>query len=152
MPDAQAAVYRRGAADTFDRKAFTCALTKVCDEKEKIVAWPGFDHAKGDPVDDEHIFIRGRHKVAIVEGLYVLCWPESKARFDVAIYLDASIDVCMNALKTRNLVIPGYSPEEIQERVDKVDKRNAEAVASAPRDGAHIIKGWSLYKKTNDNK
>ena len=50
---------------------------------ESIIRIPGFDHEKGDPEPDQHEFNRDKHKVVIVEGLYLLhdgdAWKEPGA-------------------------------------------------------------------------
>ena len=55
-------------------------------------------------------------------------WENIKSYFDYIIYIDADIDTCIDRLKIRNKVIPGYSPEEIEKRCDEVDRVNAHTV------------------------
>ena len=45
--------------------------------------------------------------------------------FDLTIFMNSNIDVCVERVKIRNQVIPGYSPEEISLRAEKVDRVNA---------------------------
>jgi pantothenate kinase len=126
------AVYRRGAPDTFDAQRLAETLREIRFGTAPTLRIPGFDHARGDPEDDAHAFDRQQHKIVIVEGLYLLHdqdgWQDIKQYFDVSIYVDANIDVCMDRLKARNKCIPGYTPEEIEVRVDAVDRVNAMTV------------------------
>jgi len=100
---------------------------------EMNIRIPGFDHAKGDPEPDIHNFDRNHHKVVICEGLYLMHdadgWEELDGMFDLKIFIDETdVDVVMERLKLRNQCIPGYTPEEISVRVDKVDRINADIV------------------------
>lgn len=130
--DPQDAIYRRGAPDTFDSKALQRDLDRIRNGKEDVVKVPGWDHAKGDPEEDAHVFDRSLHSVVICEGLYLLHdqdgWEDIKSAFDRSIFVNANVDVCVDRLKVRNKAIPGYSPEEIDIRCEVVDKANAMTV------------------------
>lgn len=145
MPDPADMIYRRGAPDTFDPQALLRDLwrlrgdaTGANHEQEEIIKIPAFDHAKGDPEPDQHVFDRSRHRVVVCEGLYVLHdkdgWEEIPGIFDLKIFMDTDIDECMERVKIRNLCIPGYTPNEIRERVERVDRVNGlTVVQSKPR-------------------
>ena len=130
--DPDDAIYRRGAPDTFDVKALKNDLKSMRFGDRKVVKVPGFDHAAGDPEPDAHTFDRDEHHVIITEGLYLLHdedgWEEVKDYFDMTIFVNADVDVCVDRLKERNRCIPGYTPEEIDLRCDVVDRVNAETV------------------------
>jgi pantothenate kinase len=130
--DPEDAIYRRGAPDTFDVKKLTNDLETIRFSDRNVVKVPGFDHAAGDPEPDAHTFDRGEHRVIITEGLYLLHdedgWEEVKDYFDMTIFVNADVDVCVDRLKERNLCIPDYTPEEIDVRCDVVDRVNAEIV------------------------
>jgi pantothenate kinase len=129
------AVYRRGAPDTFDAAKLAATLHEIRYGTLPSLSIPGFDHARGDPEEGAHRFERDRHRIVIVEGLYLLHdrdgWESIRSYFDFTVYVDANIDVCMDRLKARNRCIPGYSPEEIDIRVDAVDRANALIVESS---------------------
>ena len=150
FPDSADAVYRRGAPDTFDADALRRDLQRIRHGDEPTVSLPGFDHAKGDPERDAHTFCRAQHDVVICEGLYLL-HPEwglqgetIKAKeglekeegndndndgfFDYSIFIESDLEACVERLKIRNRVIPGYTPKEIDVRVEKVDRVNAMTV------------------------
>lgn len=126
-------IWRRGAPDTFDATAMIRDLKSIRQgHDEECILIPGFDHAVGDPTPNAHCFNRMEHKVVICEGLYLLHdaddFEEVRDLFDMTIFVDASIDICMDRLKIRNQCIPGYTREEISYRVDVVDRINAQTV------------------------
>ena len=69
FPDADDLIYRRGAPDTFDAQALLRNLRRVKEGEEEVIKLPAFDHFKGDPVPDMHVFDRTQHRVVICEGL-----------------------------------------------------------------------------------
>ena len=125
-------VYRRGAPDTFDAAALQRDLQSIREGSSSSVLLPGFDHAVGDPRPDAHTFVRGTHKVVVMEGLYLLHeqsgWAGISALFDLKVFLDSDVDAAVERLKIRNKCIPGYTLEEIDIRCDAVDRVNAELV------------------------
>ena len=132
LPNAADALYRRGAPDTFNPVALQSDLHDILHSTAPTVSFPGFDHAKGDPEENKHTFRRDRHKIVICEGIYLTHdndgWENIRSYFDYIIYINADIDTCIDRLKVRNKVIPGYSPEEIEKRCDEVDRVNAHTV------------------------
>ncbi|CAJ1361496.1 unnamed protein product [Effrenium voratum] len=143
-PDAEAAVYRRGAVDTFDPKALEAKLLEVREGNPEVLL-PQFDHAHGDPVPDALRFRADRHRIVLVEGLYLLHdkdgWEDIADVFDFRIFLDANLEECIARVKERNKVIPGYTVEEIEQRCEVVDRANAQVVqASARRADLQVAK------------
>mmetsp|Transcript_4885 Transcript_4885/g.13791 ORF Transcript_4885/g.13791 Transcript_4885/m.13791 type:complete len:428 (+) Transcript_4885:84-1367(+) len=136
-------IYRRGAPDTFDPTALFEKLNEIAYGDAETVTLPGFDHAQGDPVPNQHTFARSENKVVIVEGIYLLHdsdgWEVMKRLFDWTIYIDADVDTCIERLKIRNKCIPGYTPEEIATRCDVVDRKNAELSRDSARKYASQI-------------
>eukprot|EP00980_Cylindrotheca_fusiformis_P003361 scaffold747_cov120-Cylindrotheca_fusiformis.AAC.17 len=135
LPNATDAIYRRGAPDTFDPKRLEKDLQRIIHGNEPEVSIPGFDHAKGDPVPDQHRFVRDEHSIVICEGIYILHqgdgWENIKNYFDYVIYITIDVDTCIARLKARNKCIPGYTAEEIEIRCEVVDRANAEIVAKS---------------------
>lgn len=129
FPNADDAIYRRGACDTFDSATLAQDLERIAHGREPLVSIPGFDHAKGDPTPNQHLFDRNKHDIVICEGLYLLHdqqgWEHIQKFLDWTIYIEADIDVCIERLKERNKCIPGYTAEEIEIRCDAVDRVNA---------------------------
>ena len=127
--NAEDAIYRRGAPDTFDPMSLARDLERIAHGDEDTVSIPGFDHAKGDPEEDQHKFERGKHNIVICEGLYLLHdengWEKIQKFLDWSIFIQADVDVCIERLKKRNQCIPGYTPEQINLRCEIVDRANA---------------------------
>lgn len=141
--DAGPAIYRRGSLDTFDTHRLRNAMWEMKDGHHlPAVRLPGFDHAAGEPVQGALRFIRKLHRVVIVKGLYLLHdnqgWEGIPGLFDYRVYLDADIDACIARVKSRNTVIPGYTPEEMDRRTDEVDRANAR-VAQRSSFRAHAV-------------
>ncbi|CAK9066341.1 unnamed protein product [Durusdinium trenchii] len=101
--DADDAIYRRGAADTFDPKALKEKLLEIRSGPDQVLL-PDFDHAHGDPTFDTICFERSRHQIVLVEGLYLLHQRDG---------------------------LPGYTAEEIDRRCEEVDRANAEVGVNA---------------------
>lgn len=120
---------RRGAPDTFDSAALAQAVARLKRGGSGEVRLPGFDHAKGDP-EPNAIVIQDLSDVEVIiwEGLYLFFFDSVCAQLDLGIYIRSDLERCMDALKIRNLVLPGYTKEEILKRVDAVDRANALAV------------------------
>ena len=142
FPDAEEVIYRRGAPDTFDPHALMRDLERIKHGDEDFITLPGFDHAVGDPEPNKHAFDRNRHKVVIVEGLYLLHdqdgWEGVASCFDLTIFLNTDVDNCIERVKIRNQCIPGYTPEEINVRCELVDRVNAMTVMKT-KDRADMI-------------
>lgn len=146
--NADDAVYRRGAPDTFDTKALLRDLHRIREGSEEAIQLPGFEHAIGDPIADAHEFRRNEHNIVICEGLYLLHdedgWEDIANFFDYTVFVDADVDKCMERLKSRNCCIPGYTPDEIHLRVDVVDRRNALTVDRSRRRAKEIFRSAAI--------
>lgn len=142
-PDAADAVYRRGAPDTFEPGKLRKSVSSVRDfDGPAEVVFPGFDHAVGDPTEIGARFDRSAHRIIIMEGNYLLHegdnWESTADLFDFTAFLNTDIETCVARVKARNVCIPGYTPEEIDVRTEKVDRANAEKV-SASQSRADIV-------------
>ena len=148
FPDPEDAIYRRGAPDTFDPHALLRDLLRVKEGVEDLIKLPAFDHHKGDPEPDKHIFNRHKHKVVLCEGLYLFHnsdgWENIAPILELKIFMNSDIDICMERVKIRNLCIPGYTPEEIAVRVEKVDRVNALKVLSSKSRADVIVDSLAL--------
>ncbi|GAX10507.1 hypothetical protein FisN_21Lh212 [Fistulifera solaris] len=142
--NADDAIYRRGAPDTFDTTALLRDLCRIREGAEETIRLPGFEHSVGDPIADMHEFHRNEHRIVICEGLYLLHdedgWEEMANFFDYTVFVDADVDKCMERLKIRNCCIPGYTPDEIFRRVDAVDRLNALTVDKSRRRAHEIFR------------
>uniref|UniRef100_A0A7S4SG09 Phosphoribulokinase/uridine kinase domain-containing protein n=1 Tax=Alexandrium monilatum TaxID=311494 RepID=A0A7S4SG09_9DINO len=148
--DAADAIYRRGAPDTFDPASLRECLRQIrSPEGPCELTLPGFDHAAGDPTPGGVRFERQRHRIVLVEGLYLLHdadgWEGTAEAFDRTVYLEADVEECISRVKERNKVIPGYTPEEIELRTEEVDRANAVTVQC----GAHRADTRSRWNPLN---
>ena len=84
-------VYRRGAPDTFDPSSLLTDLCSIKTGSGAVVELPGFSHAVGNPVPAQHTFLRDRHRVVIVEGLYLLHQGQGWDREQFTKLLDLSV-------------------------------------------------------------
>jgi pantothenate kinase len=157
FPNADDAIYRRGAPDTFDPHALKRDLDRIRDNssssegEELLITLPGFDHHRGDPEPEKHAFDRHRHKVVVCEGLYLLHdqdgWEDIAQVFDLKIYMNSDLEVCLDRVKIRNQCIPGYTPEEIAERTEKVDRINALTVMRSKGRADIVVDSLAMTSK-----
>ena len=143
FPDPKDALYRRGAPDTFDVERLKDDLDSIKYGNDPVVNIPDWDHAVADPRPHAYAFERRNHRVVICEGLYLLHdddgWESINDYFDMTIFVNANVDVCVDRLKVRNKCIPGYTPEEIEIRCDKVDRANAMTVMRSQERATLIV-------------
>ena len=78
----------------------------------------------------------------LVKGLYILRedWWLLEF-FDHKVFLDADIDLCIEALKERNKCIKGYTEEEVATRCEVVDRKNAEVAAETKANANIVVAG-----------
>jgi len=135
MPNAEEAVFRRGAAFTFDGDKYLELVKKVrkplAPETYTIYA-PSFDHAVKDPVEDD-IPIAPTTRVVIFEGLYTMLdrepWREAAKLMDELWFIDVPVDLAIARLVKRH-VASGISsdPEHARIRVMESDMRNGREI------------------------
>ena len=151
FPDPEAALYRRGAPDTFDVEAFLMDLCRIKYGSENKIGLPDWDHAVGDPIPNGHLFDRSKHDIVIVEGLYLLHdgdgWESAKDFFNLTIGIHANIDQCVSRLKVRNRVIPGYTPEEIDIRCERIDRANAVIVQKSETRANYLVQSLTSQRE-----
>eukprot|EP00192_Tetraselmis_astigmatica_P018530 CAMPEP_0117667392 /NCGR_PEP_ID=MMETSP0804-20121206/10937_1 /TAXON_ID=1074897 /ORGANISM="Tetraselmis astigmatica, Strain CCMP880" /LENGTH=235 /DNA_ID=CAMNT_0005475105 /DNA_START=308 /DNA_END=1016 /DNA_ORIENTATION=- len=125
MEDPEQAHAQRGAHWTFNAQAFTECLKKLAIEGQGSV--PSFDHAVGDPIEDD-IQVTTSQPLILVEGNYLLLdiapWDSLVHVFDETWYVDTSVDEAMRRIFKRQTSI-GLEPHESQTRIDTNDRPNA---------------------------
>jgi len=151
QPNADDLIYRRGAPDTFDPTALHRDLLRIRDGDEQVIKLPAFNHSRGDPEPDTHIFDRHQHKIVMCEGLYLLHnddgWDKIADVFDLTIFLNTPLEVCLERVKIRNQCIPGYTPEEIAVRTEIVDRANALKVVASRERADYIVRAEEASAK-----
>ncbi|KAL8662495.1 MAG: hypothetical protein Q9202_004640 [Teloschistes flavicans] len=135
MPDPANARARRGAAFTFDDRAFLALVNKLreplCPESTTIYA-PSFDHATKDPVKDD-IPIPTSARIVILEGNYLSLnkglWKDAAQLMNELWFVEVDFDTARRRLVTRH-VKSGVTTtkEEAEQRVTDNDLVNGEEI------------------------
>lgn len=135
MPDPTNAHARRGAAFTFDDKAFLSLVKKLreplCPESKTIYA-PSFDHAIKDPVDND-IPIPTTARIVIIEGNYVTLdkglWKDAAGLMNELWFVDVAFDTARRRLVRRHVKAGiASTAEEADKRVTELDLVNGEEI------------------------
>ncbi|KEF56431.1 uncharacterized protein A1O9_08012 [Exophiala aquamarina CBS 119918] len=138
MPNAEEAIFRRGAAFTFDAQSYLGLVMKlrrpISPETPTIFA-PSFDHAVKDPVSND-IAIPVTARIVIFEGLYTALdedgWRQAHALMDEIWFVDTDIERATQRVAKRNFAAGiSSSFEESLARTKKSDMRNARHVLDA---------------------
>jgi pantothenate kinase len=130
---------RKGAPDTFDRAGFVAALRRLAAGEENVYL-PVFDRSIEDSIAAACRVAAGTPLV-IVEGNYLLAWPEAAALFDETWYVDPPEAERLAALAARHRAF-GKSAEEAHRWAHGSDQRNADLIARG-RSAADLLVGWS---------
>ncbi|KAL9596421.1 MAG: hypothetical protein Q9219_005805 [cf. Caloplaca sp. 3 TL-2023] len=135
MPDPVVAHARRGAAFTFDNKAFL-ALVKELREplrpESATVHAPSFDHATKDPVDSD-IPIPKSARLIVMEGNYLSLnkstWGEAAGLMDELWFVNVDFETARRRLVDRHIKA-GIAPteDEANQRVLNNDLVNGQEI------------------------
>lgn len=135
MPNAEEAVFRRGAAFTFDGDKYLKLVEEVrkpLGPETNTIYAPSFDHAVKDPVEDD-IPIAPTTQVVIFEGLYTMLdrepWRDAAKLMDELWFIDVPMDLAVARLVKRH-VASGISsdPDHARIRVLESDMRNGREI------------------------
>jgi pantothenate kinase len=144
LADPAAAWARRGAPWTFDPTALAQRLRAVRDlpwqaaddspgANSSVVAWPGFAHGTGDPVEGA-ITVPASVRLVLLEGLYLLHrddgWNLSEL-MDECWFLDLPLAQAMERLALRHMATRGIDRTQAMARIDGNDRLNAGIVAAS---------------------
>jgi pantothenate kinase len=144
FPDPAAALARRGAPWTFDPAALALRLRAIRDlpwqgadaasaGAQPGLAWPGFSHGTGDPVEGA-ITIPASVRLVLLEGLYLLHrddgWDLS-GLMDECWYLHLPLAQAMERLALRHMATRGIDRAQAMARIDGNDRLNAGIVAAS---------------------
>ncbi|KAL8686685.1 MAG: hypothetical protein Q9224_005369 [Gallowayella concinna] len=137
MPDPTTAHARRGAAFTFDDKAYLALVKRLreplCPESKTIYA-PSFDHATKDPVEND-IPIPITARIVVLEGNYVTLnkglWKDAAALMNELWFVYVSFDTARERLVKRH-VVAGIAPTAVEanKRVTENDLVNGEEIVN----------------------
>lgn len=128
----------KGAPDTFDRAGFAALLGRVRQSSGVIYA-PVFDRAIEDSIAAAQR-IGDQVGLVIVEGNYLLIWPEIAELCDEIWYLDPPDGDRVAALVDRHVAF-GRSSQQARERALGSDEANARLIATT-RGRADLVVGW----------
>lgn len=146
MPDPHTAHERRGAAFTFDDKAFydlVKTLRRPLLPETKTVYAPSFDHAVKDPVAND-IPIHPTARIVIFEGNYLSLnkglWREAADLMDELWFVEVGFDVARNRLLDRH-VKAGIAKdrEAAGKRADENDLVNGQEIVDGRMDVHEVV-------------
>lgn len=124
---------RMGAPDTFDRDALAGLLQRI--RAGMAVEAPAFDRAIEEPVPAAIAVPAGAR--VIVEGNYLLLWPEIAELLDAVLYLPGDGER-ESRLRARHIEF-GKTPDEADAWMDAVDRPNADLIATTAGLADHIL-------------
>lgn len=161
MPNAEEAVFRRGAAFTFDGDKYLKLVgdvRKPLSPESNTIYAPSFDHAVKDPVEDD-IPIAPTTQVVIFEGLYTMLdrapWRDAAKLMDELWFIDVPMDLAVARLVKRH-VASGISPDSDHARIRVLesDMRNGREILEYRLPVQEIIKSIEddSWKQTNIKK
>ena len=146
MPDPDTAHHRRGAAFTFDDKAFLDLVKELREPilpESKTVYAPSFDHAIKDPVADD-IPIHPTSRIVILEGNYLSLnqglWKEAAELMDDLWFVKVDFETARRRLVVRH-VAAGIvnSEEEAGNRADEIDLVNGRQIVEQRLEVQEVI-------------
>lgn len=165
MPNPEEAIFRRGAAFTFDSEGY-CSLIQQLREpiskQSEIIYAPSFDHALKDPVEND-IPIPPTSRILLIEGLYLSlsspsstasvsnppnpphaeAWSQAGNLIDEHWFISTDLDVAANRLVERHLKSGICESEDVaRKRVWESDLRNGKEILEFRRlwrDGVDVL-------------
>lgn len=146
MPDPAAAHHRRGAAFTFDDKAFLeliKRLRKPLFPESTTVYAPSFDHAIKDPVADD-IPIHPTSRIVILEGNYLSLdqglWKEAAESMDELWFVQVEFEMARRRLVVRHVAAGiAKDEEEASSRADEIDLVNGKQIVDQRLEVQEVI-------------
>lgn len=135
----------KGAPETFDRAGFAVTLKRLtagaADGRHPEVRAPRFHREIEESVADE-IVVGPDVRLVLVEGNYLLTWPEVRALLDEVWYLEPTSDTCrVEELIARHGRF-GRTPEEARAWVLRSDEANARLVAADRSLADRVVSVW----------
>ncbi|CAN0156043.1 unnamed protein product [Scytosiphon promiscuus] len=141
LPDPSEAHRKRGAHWTFDGTRFLREIREA--RTSGAGSFPGFDHARGDPVESQWA-VDPSHAVVLVEGNYLLLkgvdpWDAAGELFDETWAIRCPPEVCGERVRKRH-VQTGLGDQEALDRVKDNDLPNARLVSErCPWDEVDVV-------------
>jgi len=129
----------KGAPETFDRVGFVALLGRL--RTEGTVAAPRFDRAIEASVPDA-IVVTPAHRLVVVEGNYLLHWPDAHALLDEVWLVQAGSEEARVASLVARHESFGRTPAQAREWVERNDEANARLVASGASLADRVVSVW----------
>jgi pantothenate kinase len=130
---------RKGAPDTFDRAGFAAALGRLRAGTDTVYL-PKF-HRELEAAVAGEIAVDPDVPLLVVEGNYLLLWPEVRASLDEVWYLDPDAALRLERLIARHVAF-GRTPQAAREWVSRSDEANAALIATGRRDADRVL-SWA---------
>jgi pantothenate kinase len=127
---------RKGAPDTFDRDGFAHLVGRM--RADDCTVWAPVFHREIEESIAAEREVSSRHRALIVEGNYLLLWPECAAHLDACWYLEAADDADRVQRLVDRHVSFGRSQREAVEWVNRSDEANARVI-EATRSEADLV-------------
>jgi pantothenate kinase len=146
MPNAEEAIFRRGAAFTFDGNAYLKLVEKLrrpIEAGHPTIYAPSFDHAVKDPVPND-IAIYSTTRIILLEGNYLALntppWSNAAKLMDELWFVETSVETATARLVGRH-VAAGISPdpEHALKRITESDMRNGREIIEGRLECQEVI-------------
>jgi pantothenate kinase len=136
---------RRGAPFTFDAARYRAKVEALRRAGEG--GWPSFDHAIGDPLEDD-VRLERTHRVILVEGNYLLLpeapWCDARHVFDETWFVDVAEATARKRVAVRNAKAWDWSLDRSFARVDANDVPNMRLVQATKQFASRVIDGATI--------
>jgi uridine kinase len=103
-------------------------------------------HAFREPVYSFADYARTREtrfippgEFVLVEGLFVLYWPELRGMLDTKVYVETAADVCFGRRLARDVAERGRTPESVREQYEKTVRPSAEWFVHPTKKYADVV-------------
>jgi pantothenate kinase len=130
----------KGAPETFDREGFVALLRRLRTEPGAVAA-PRFDRAAEASVPDAIVVTPGI-RLVLVEGNYLLHWPDAHALFDEVWLVEASSEQTRVASLVARHESFGRTSTQARDWVDRNDQANARLVAATSELADRVVSIW----------
>jgi pantothenate kinase len=129
----------KGAPETFDRDGFVTLLGRL--RTEPSMAAPRFERSVEASVPDA-IAVTPAHRLVVVEGNYLLHWPDARALLDEVWFIEAGSEQARVASLVARHESFGRTPAQAREWVERNDEANARLVAADAALADRVVSVW----------
>jgi pantothenate kinase len=130
----------KGAPETFDRAGFVALLRRLRTELGPVSA-PRFDRAAEASVPGA-IVVAPTVRLVVVEGNYLLHWPDAHELLDQVWLVEATSDEARVAQLVARHEDFGRTPSQAREWVNRSDQANARLIAESGSLADRVVSLW----------